>query len=289
MLHVLSLAFQIGDVPCKLVTVNPDNGGGSELSGHLQHSHSGFEIHCVREGSLTVDCIAESFQLSTGQMLILPPETYHYVRSVSAHTDRMDLLMEIGSGQNSRDAEAKVFLQALFRRQPILLEADAQPELFALLDKIRRITMEYQNGFAERERLKAMCVELVMLAGSAAKSCMEDAPQTPYEGQTQGKDRYIMDHFFNHNYQGNSDMEVLAKKLNMSVRQTGRVLQQTYGRGFREKMNECRLAVAVDLLRNTAKSMAEISEILGYSDPANFSSFVKRQTGMSPAQIRKGL
>lgn len=287
MLHVLSLAFQIADIPCKLVTVNPDNEGGSELSGHLQHSHSGFEIHCVRSGELTVDCIGESFQLSTGQMLILPPGTYHYVRSVSAHTDRMDLLMEIGSGQNSRDAEAKVFLQALFRRQPILLEADTQPELFALLGKICRITMEYKDEFARREHLKALCIELVLLLGAAAKSCVEDPSQTAYEGTGMVKDRYIMDHFFNHNYHGNSDMEVLAKKLNMSVRQTGRVLQQTYGKGFREKMNECRLAVAVDLLRNTAKSMAEISEILGYSDPANFSSFVKRQTGKSPAQIRK--
>lgn len=287
MLHVLSLAFQIADVPCKLVTVNPDNGGGSEISGHLQHSHSGFEIHCVRSGELTVDCIGESFQLSAAQMLILPPGTYHYVRSVSAHMDRMDMLIEVGSGQNSREAEAKQFLQVLFRRRPILLEADAQPELFALLGKIRRITMEYRDDFVQREHLKALCMELVLLLGSAAKSCMEDPTQTPYEGTDMVKDRYIMDHFFNHNYQGNSDMEVLAKKLNMSVRQTGRVLQQTYGKGFREKMNECRLAVAVDLLRNTTKSMAEISEILGYSDPANFSSFVKRQTGKSPARIRK--
>lgn len=287
MLHVLSLEFQIADVACKLVTVNPDNEGGSEISGHLQHSHSGFEIHCVRSGELTVDCIEESFQLSTGQMLILPPRTYHYVRSVSAHTDRMDILMEVGSGQNSREVQAKQFLQVLFRRRPILLEADAQPELFALLGKIRRITMEYRDDFVQREHLKALCMELVLLLGAAAKSCMEDPSQTPYEETDMVKDRYIMDHFFNHNYQGNSDMEVLAKKLNMSVRQTGRVLQQTYGKGFREKMNECRLAVAVDLLRNTAKSMAEISEILGYSDPANFSSFVKRQTGKSPARIRK--
>lgn len=287
MLHVLSLAFQIADVPCKLVTVNPDNEAGTEISGHLQHSHSGFEIHCVREGSLTVDCIEESFQLSTGQMLILPPGTYHYVRSVSPRTDRMDILMEVGSGEESRQMQAKQFLRVLFRRRPILLEADAQPELFALLGKIRDITMGYQAGFAERERLKAMGMELVILLGSAVKNCSEDSSQTTYKAVDMRTDRYIMDHFFNHNYQGNSDMEVLAKKLNMSVRQTGRVLQQTYGKGFREKMNECRLAVAVDLLRNTDKSMAEISELLGYSDPANFSSFVKRQTGKSPAQIRK--
>lgn len=287
MLHVLSLEFQIADVPCKLVTVNPDNKGEAGISGHLQHSHSGIEIHWVRSGELTVDCIAESFQLSKAQMLILPPGTYHYVRSVSAHTDRMDILMEVGSGQNSRDAEAKKFLQLLFRKHPILLQEDTQPELFALLGRICRTAMEYRDDFAQREYLKALCMELVLLLGAAVNNCVEDPSQVPYEGTTQGKDRYIMDQFFNHNYQGNSDMEVLAKKLNMSVRQTGRVLQQTYGKGFREKMNECRLAVAVDLLRNTTKSMAEISEILGYSDPANFSSFVKRQTGKSPTQIQR--
>lgn len=287
MLQVLSLAFQIADVPCKLVTVNPDNGGGSERSGHLQHSHSGFEIHWVREGSLTVDCIGESFQLSAAQLLILPPGTYHYVRSVSAHTDRMDMLIEVGSGQNSREAEVRRFLQALFSRHPVLMDEDSQPEIFELLEKIRCISMEFRNEFAQRERLKALCMELLVLLGSGVNDRAEDPSQAPYAEQAQGKDRYIMDHFFNHNYQGNSDMEVLARKLNMSVRQTGRVLQRTYGKGFREKMNECRLAVAVDLLRNTTKSMAEISEILGYSDPANFSSFVKRQTGKSPARIRK--
>ena len=285
MLRVLSLEFQIADVPCKLVTVNPANAGDGERVGHLQHSHSGFEIHWIRSGALTIHCIDTSFRLSTGQVLILPPGNYHYIRSVSEHTDRMDMLLEIGRGQS--DPQAKVFLQGLFHSQPILSEVDGQPELFELLGKIRRIAMEYRDIFVQREHLKALCAELVLLLGSVAKDDAEDSPRISYEGTETRKDRYIMDYFFNHNYQGNSDMEVLAKELNMSVRQTGRILQQTYGKGFREKMNECRLAVAVDLLRNTAKSMAEISEILGYSDPANFSSFVKRQTGKSPAQIRK--
>lgn len=287
MLKVLSLVFQVADVPCKLVTVNPCNRGGSEIGGHLQHSHSGFEIHHVRSGELTVDCIGESFQLSTGQTLILPPGTYHYVRSVSSHADRMDILMEIGSGQNSRETQAKQFLQELFRRQPILLEGDTHPEFLALLDKICRITMEYRDDFVQREHLKALCMELVLLMGITVKTCLPESAEIPCETADLRNDRYIMDHFFNHNYQGDSNMETLAKKMNLSVRQTGRVLQQTYGKGFREKMNECRLAVALDLLRNTTKSMTEISEILGYADPANFSSFVKKQTGESPAQIRK--
>lgn len=284
MLHVLSLDFQVADVPCRLVTVNPDNEGGREETGHLQHSHSGFELHCVRAGSLSVDCIGARFQLSAGQMLILPPGSYHYVRSVSERVQRMDMLLEIG-----RQAQKEEFLQSLFHSQPMLLDRDTQPELFDLLGKIQQITMDYQGDFLRREWLKTLCAQLVLGMGAAAKSCASEPVMESYEGADLRGDRYIMDHFFNHNYQGSSDMQALAKKLNMSVRQTGRILQQTYGKGFREKMNECRLAVAVDLLRNTDKPMAEISEILGYSDPANFSSFVKNQTGKSPARIRKGI
>lgn len=280
MLQVLSLDFQVAEVPCRLVTVNPDNRSGPEESGHLQHSHSGFEIHWVRSGVLSVDCIGERFQLSAGQILVLPPDSYHYVRSVSAQAERMDMLLEIG-----REAKKEEFLRRLFRRQPMLPET--RPELLELLGRIRQICTDYQGDFFHRQWLKTLCAQLVLEMGAAAKTCLQESPREAYEGNDLRSDRYIMDHFFNHNYQGSSDMQALAEKLNMSVRQTGRVLQQTYGKGFREKMNECRLAVAVDLLKNTDKPMAEISEILGYSDPANFSSFVKRQTGRSPARIRK--
>lgn len=279
MLQVLSLDFQVADVPCRLVTVNPNNESGPEKTGHLQHSHSGFEIHWVRSGTLSVDCIGERIQLSAGQILILPPDSYHYVRSVSAQAQRMDMLLEIG-----REAQKEAFLRSLFRRQPMLPEQSALPDL---LEKIRQITLDYKGDFLQKEWLKTLCAQLVLEMGAAAQTCPQESAREAYEGTDLRGDRYIMDHFFNHNYGGSSDMQALAKKLNMSVRQTGRILQQTYGKGFREKMNECRLAVAVDLLKNTAKPMAEISEILGYSDPANFSSFVKRQTGKSPARIRK--
>lgn len=287
MLNILSLAFQVADVACKLVAVNPRNERSIGAPGHLQHSHSALEIHCVWSGKVTVDCIGESFNLTEGHMLILPPGMYHYVRSASPDTDRMDILLEVGGEQNSHEAQAKQFLKSLYLRRPLLLHSDAQPELFALLERIRRITLEYRDDFVQRERLKTRCVELVLLLGIAAENCAAGPEEKTYERLDTSNDRYLIDDFFNHNYHGSCGMEALAKRMNMSVRQAGRELQRIYGKSFREKMNECRLAVAVDLLRNTTRSMAEISEILGYGDPANFSSFVKRQTGQSPSQIRK--
>jgi len=288
MLKVFSLEFLVADVPCKLITINPSNRGNPQEGMHFQHCHSGCEVHYVSEGTLSLDCIGASFKLSAGQMLIIPPGVYHYVRSVSADTQRMDMLIEIKKSIRSKEAQIEGFLQGLSRSQPILLQEAANGELFRLLRKIQRVTMdEALSDFLRREWLKALCLELVLLMGVAAREYQTEESIADFAGTDGDTDRYIMDQFFNHNYHGDSDMADLAQELNMSVRQTGRVLQKTYGKGFREKMNECRLAVAVDLLRNTDKSMMEISEILGYGESANFSCFIRRQTGKTPAQIRK--
>ena len=286
MLKVFSLAFSVADIPCKLVTVNPGSPGEPEQRRHFQHSHSGCEIHYVRSGELTMDCIGASFKLAAGQMLIIPPGIYHYVRSVSDDVQRMDLLIEIGN--RSKNTRLSDFLQVLNAQRPLLLEESENGEMFRLLQRIQHIATDAEPGDALKcEWLKVLCVELVLLMGETAKENSGTGENTVFEESGFYSDRYIMDQFFNHNYHGNRDMEALARELNMSVRQTGRVLQKIYGKGFREKMNECRLAVALDLLRNTNKPMAEISEILGYGEPANFSFFIKRQTGKTPAQIRK--
>ena len=286
MKKVLSLPFQIADVPCKLVFVNPRNEQHPKDANVLQHRHPGLEIQCIRAGEIEIDTTAGNFKVAKGDMLILPSGMYHYVRRVSPDASRTDLLIEIGSYTNSNDAQAKHFLKSLVLSKPLLSRLGEQPKLFATLDRICSVTSEYTEDFAQRELLKALCIEFVLLLGIAATTTAEPA-QAPCESEETAKDRYIMDEFFNHNYHGNSDMEALARQMNISVRQLGRELQRAYGKSFREKMNGCRLAVAVDLLQNTTKSMAEIAEILGYSNPVNFSSFVKQQTGRSPSQIRK--
>lgn len=287
MKKVLSLAFQIADVPCKLVAVNPRHEQLPEDAWTLQHKHSGLEIHFVQSGEMTIDCIGGSFVVAAGHTLILPSDLYHSVRKVSPGAARMDILIEIGSCKNSKDAQAKQFFKPLLLSRPIQFCSNEQPTLFAMMDRFRSLVLEYTDSFVQRERLKALGIELVLLLGVAAQASVTEPEQAPYESGKAAKDRYIMDEFFNRNYHGGSNMEALAKQMHISVRQLSRELQRTYGKSFREKMNECRLAVAVDLLQNTQKSIVEISEILGYSNSVNFSTFVKQQTGRSPSQIRK--
>ena len=157
MLKVVSLTFFVGDVACKLVTINPSAEGDLLKQTHFQHSHSGYEIHYLSAGELSVDCIGSHYQLSEGQMLIIPPGVYHYIRGISQDIRHMSLLLEIGQGQRSKDPQLDRFLQGLLRKQPILLREDAQGEIVRELKQLRHVAVSMEENTAvQQEWLKAM-------------------------------------------------------------------------------------------------------------------------------------
>ena len=84
-----------------------------------------------------------------------------------------------------------------------------------------------------------------------------------------------------------ASFSTLAEQLHVSTRQLHRIITQKYGINYRDKMKEIRIEIATDFLCNTDKSIAQIAEIMGYSDTSSFSNFIKKATGKTPQQIRK--
>ena len=77
-----------------------------------------------------------------------------------------------------------------------------------------------------------------------------------------------------------------AQQLCMSPRTLRRRLQAE-GCSFRELLDEVRLQMAREYLAETNLPVSEVSWLLGYSEPGNFSHAFKRWCGMSPRAYRK--
>ena len=58
------------------------------------------------------------------------------------------------------------------------------------------------------------------------------------------------------------------------------------GTTFKAVVDETRRELAHSYIRDKHTSINEITYLLGYSDPANFSRAYKRWTGMTPTQSR---
>lgn len=86
----------------------------------------------------------------------------------------------------------------------------------------------------------------------------------------------------------NTGIEEIAGVADISVRTLQRRLKDK-GLKFNDLLNRAKFIHAKQNLQDTQMSIKEISESLGYSDPAHFSRAFQRWSGFSPTKFRKGL
>ena len=85
---------------------------------------------------------------------------------------------------------------------------------------------------------------------------------------------------------GQPEQATVARALNLSLRQLQRELS-AQGTSFRKLTDEVRMNLAVSYLSERHKSIGEISWLLGYTEPANFSRSFKKWTGQTPKAFRE--
>ena len=81
------------------------------------------------------------------------------------------------------------------------------------------------------------------------------------------------------------NIEQVAEQLHVSIRTLRRRLNEE-GRSYRELLEEVRFQLAKEYLLDTNLRLAEISDLLGYTEPGNFSHAFRRWSGYSPRGYR---
>ena len=83
---------------------------------------------------------------------------------------------------------------------------------------------------------------------------------------------------------GAVSLESVSRELNTSNRSLQRQLQDE-GTTFNTVLDDVRQHLAIGYLRTGRRSIKEISYLLGYKDPSNFSRAFRRLTGQSPQEF----
>lgn len=79
----------------------------------------------------------------------------------------------------------------------------------------------------------------------------------------------------------------LATQMNMSERNLNRLFKEHAGTGIAEHRNKIKLQEAEKLLLHSEKTIKEITQALGYREPAYFNRIWKQKHGVSPGMFRK--
>ena len=89
------------------------------------------------------------------------------------------------------------------------------------------------------------------------------------------------------NYHENITLESIAKELGISKFYVSRIFTQKMNVKFNDYINSLRVIEACNYLRNTQKSVNEISELVGFSTQRTFNRAFTKQFGLSPSDYRK--
>ncbi len=84
---------------------------------------------------------------------------------------------------------------------------------------------------------------------------------------------------------GNVAQHDVADSLHMSLRTLQRKLREE-GTSYKELLEETRRELANQYLRQACLSVSEVTYLLGFSEPSNFTRAFKRWTGRTPSEFR---
>ena len=95
---------------------------------------------------------------------------------------------------------------------------------------------------------------------------------------------YMEQHFTEH-----ITLSQVADHAFVSQWHLSKLINRHIGKNFFDLLNQLRIQMAKELLRNPALKVHEVSDRVGFSDVAHFSKNFKRLTGKSPVEYRAGI
>lgn len=170
----------------------------------------------------------------------------------------------------------------LFTANPFWFGQDTQNIRSVMEDLFTEITAKYTGYQNQIELLLARL--LILIVRNYEKSTTRHS-QIIQKSVDNGK-TLIIEEYFLYEYQ-NASLNALSARLNLSPRQTQRLLQEYYGKSFQQKKTDAKMSAAVILLQDKQKSITDIADALGYSSPEHFSGAFKAYYQKSPREYRK--
>lgn len=257
------------------------------------HKHKFFEIVYVYKGMARQNVGSHRLQFSQGDFIFIAPETYHNIEVFDDETVVLNVLLRkasfyrmFGSLMKQNDIIGEFFSEGLYNSKHIsyLIFHTDTPKASQVKELMIQLYKEqlFHDVFSDQIMIGMM----TMLVGLVSRYCLStmESSLAPSPCQT-------AEHFFILSYLQSNLNTVTLKKVaahfGFSVSYCSRLIKSSTGFGFNEWKNTLRLRRAEQMLLNTRKTVAAISEELGYMNTETFIRSFKKFDRMTPAQYRK--
>lgn len=240
-------------------------------SNSTQHHHSGFEIYYMREGKCHYFINDRSYDIVSGDIILIPEGTLHGTSYGSKPCTR--LLINFDSSLISSEIlEAIKNIGYLYRNPTTINNIDL---IF------NEIENEYLYGDTiSKASLRSFTEALLVFI------IRNQQHKVTHENNTivQAAIKYIQD-----NYTSTIRLAEVAKMLSVSEEHLSRTFKKEITFGFSEYITLIRLQKAEHMLKNEpSRAITEVAYACGFNDSNYFSYKFKKAYGVTPSEVRDG-
>jgi AraC family transcriptional regulator, arabinose operon regulatory protein len=247
--------------------------------GEQFHRSSTHELIHVLEGHATIRCHGSSFQVSPGDVFIIPARTMH---KDIAETDNY----RVNYVFFRWPVEHEKIIQAL--KPSVILGV---PAYFKTRLKIlmKELVSEYSNNVMHvHEHLNIIVLQIILtlLRYSRRK---EKKIKTARRMIARKRQRDLAREVKNHLQQHYSEvitLDALASQLKTSPFYLSRIYSNEFGISIFEDLIMIRISSAKELLKRNTLSIKEISTAVGFSDSNYFAKVFRKVEGLSPTEFQ---
>jgi len=257
------------------------------------HNHAFFEVHYVMDGAGVIQFDDEELRLAKHDLCIIAPTIFHAPKIIPGIcSDKSCFKFKYRIVGENREADGSAESRMISRRLDSItyLLINDMPECTFWLNQIKKELTEQHFGY----RMNVQWFFSLLLMDLFRRLLQSPAGDAEWAAGREGpppagaEERHaVIELFIDRHYMRGASLSTLAKRLNLSQRQTEREVNRFFGRPFRQVLLQKRLAVAKDRLKNTSLTIQAISDSLGYHSPGKFCHAFKAKTGFTPDDYRQ--
>ena len=244
------------------------------------HMHPHYELFFIEQGTLRVLFEDEEKLLKANDLIIIPPNVKHLTLLTDENSCRINLKFHIRKNAISLDVSFWNMLNSAFLHPYVLLQnyVPFKEPLKNLYQCLLRQDKLHESFYFHEFLVRFLHVEPVLSNKVLAKPLRLESNIMRY---------HTVSSIINSEFNNNITLKYIAKTLNLSVRQTNRIIQECYGMTFSDLILENKMRYAAMLLESTSISITEIARQVGYSSTKGFYHSFKKKFQTLPSEYRK--
>ncbi|WP_145985783.1 helix-turn-helix domain-containing protein [Aquitalea magnusonii] len=245
------------------------------------HTHEGMlQLLFVFSGSARVQLDSDEREYESAIAVIIPPGVIHAFKFASQTRGYVLTLDASGLAAESEDG-TQMFSILKGKADVMVLAAEGNCSAARIQALLEQIAAEFNNPGPASIRLQVWQVRalLLLLVRVQLQSEMNSDEKTV--GLTVRFRELVETHYAQH-----WPVERYAAELNLTESRLNRLSQKNFGKSAFGFIQERLLLEARRKLIYTSTSISQLAYELGFSDPAYFCRFFKKQVGMAPGTFR---